>query len=84
MPGERRSGNALADNDNFDWAPKYPITLYYGTADDYVFPINSETAYDALVANGATVSKVVFEDANHSTALVPYMLDMFELFESLK
>ena len=33
--------NALSASDNYDWTPRYPITLYYGTADDYVFPINS-------------------------------------------
>ncbi len=76
--------NALADNDNFDWTPRYPITLFYGTADDYVFPLNSETAYDALSANGATVTKVVYDGMDHTTTFIPYVLDMFALFESLK
>jgi len=76
--------NTLADNDNYDWTPNYPITLYYGTADDYVFPLNSETAYDAFKSNGANVTKVVYEGKDHSTAFIPYLLDMFELFESLK
>lgn len=75
---------ALADNDNFDWIPEYPITLYYGTADDYVFPLNTLTAYDALTLNGATVSKVAYEGADHTSAIIPYFIDMFELFESLK
>ncbi len=75
---------ALADNDIYDWTPQYPVTLYYGTADDYVFPLNSETAYDALYENGATVTKVAYEGLDHNTALMPYVLDMFDLFESLK
>ena len=76
--------NALADNDNFDWTPQYPVTLYYGTADDYVFPVNSETAFDALYNNGAEVSRVIYDGADHSEAYIPYILDVFELFESLK
>jgi dienelactone hydrolase len=75
---------ALADNDLIDWEPKYPITLYFGTADDYVFPINSETAYAQLLENGATITKVAYPDADHDGALIPYVLDMFELFELLK
>lgn len=76
--------NSLADNDIFDWNPVAPITLYYGTTDDYVFPLNSETAYDALLANGANVTKVAYEGKDHSTAFEPYVVDVYKLFESLK
>ncbi len=76
--------NVLADNDTYNWTPVAPITLYYGTADDYVFPLNSETAYDALLANGANVTIVTFEGQDHSSAFMPYLIDMFELFKSLK
>jgi dienelactone hydrolase len=76
--------NALADNDNFDWTPQYPVTLYYGTADDYVFPINSETAYNAMYANGADITRVIYDGADHSEAYIPYIIDVFEMFESLK
>ena len=76
--------NVLADNDSYNWDPAYPITLYYGTADDYVFPLNSETAYDALLANGADVTKVAYDGKDHETAFMPYLLDVFKLFESLK
>jgi fermentation-respiration switch protein FrsA (DUF1100 family) len=76
--------DVLAANDTYDWNPVAPITLYHGTADDYVFPLNSETAYDALLANGANVDKVTYEGKNHETAFFPYLIDVFELFESLK
>ena len=76
--------SALSDNDIFNWKPKFPVTLYYGTADDYVFPLNSETAYDAMLAKGASITKKVYQGANHNIAVVPYMMDMFDLFETLK
>ncbi len=74
----------LAANDTYDWEPVYPVTLYYGTADDYVFPLNSETAYDALLANGADVTIIAYDGEDHGSAFMPYLLDVFELFESLK
>ncbi|NJO89192.1 MAG: hypothetical protein HC831_09740 [Chloroflexia bacterium] len=76
--------DVLAENDTYNWKPIAPITLYYGTDDDYVFPLNSETAYDALLANGANVEKVAYDGKNHDSAFFPYLLDAFELFESLK
>jgi acetyl esterase/lipase len=76
--------NVLADNNIYDWKPKAPVRLYYGTADDYVFPVNSETAYEAMKARGADVTRIAFEGLNHSTAFMPYILDVFNLFETLK
>jgi pimeloyl-ACP methyl ester carboxylesterase len=76
--------SALADNDIYDWKPKAPVTLYYGTADDYVFSLNSENAYYAMHARGANVTSVPYNGLNHTTALKPYLADMFKLFESLK
>jgi pimeloyl-ACP methyl ester carboxylesterase len=75
---------ALADNDVYDWKPKAPVRLYYGTADDYVFPLNSETAYEAMKARGANVTKIAYDGLNHSSAFTPYILDVFNVFETLK
>jgi hypothetical protein len=75
---------ALADNDVYDWKPKAPVRLYYGTADDYVFPLNSETAYEAMKARGANVTKIAYDGLNHSSAFTPYILDVFNIFETLK
>ena len=74
--------NAIADNDLFDWAPIYPITLYYASEDNWVFPLNSETAYESMIANGANVSKVIYEGEDHFSAGILYVQDVFELFES--
>lgn len=74
--------SAIADNDVFDWAPKYPITLYYASDDNWVFPLNSETAYESMIANGANVSRVIYEGEDHFSAGTLYIKDVFELFES--
>lgn len=74
--------SAIADNDVFDWAPKYPITLHYAFEDNWVFPLNSETAYESMIANEANVSRVIYEGEDHFTAGTLHIYDVFELFES--
>ncbi|MDP6921422.1 MAG: prolyl oligopeptidase family serine peptidase [Lutibacter sp.] len=74
----------VADNDIHDWLPKGPITLYHGEEDDYVFPLNSQSAYEAMKARGASVSLVTFPGENHATAILPYLNAVVPLFESLK
>ncbi|MFV0531699.1 MAG: alpha/beta hydrolase family protein [Flavobacteriales bacterium] len=76
--------NALKDNDTYNWTPKAPITLYYGTADDYVYPLNSITAKEAILNNGGTVTEVVYQGATHTTAFPLYTRDVLKLFASLK
>ncbi len=75
---------ALKDNDTYDWTPNAPITLYYGTADDYVYPLNSITAKEAISENGGTITEVVYSGATHATAFPLYTRDVLQLFVSMK
>lgn len=45
----------MEQNDIYDWYPASPIYLYHGLGDELVPPANTQTAYDALLANGAEV-----------------------------
>jgi len=74
----------LAQNDRYDWAPKTPITLFHGTEDDYVFPLNSQTAYEAISDKGGTITYITLEGHNHQTAIIPYLEQTLQLFEGLK
>lgn len=76
--------SAIAENDFFDWSPKTPITLYYGTKDSWVFPLNSTSAYEAIKANGGDIEIVAYEGEDHFTSSNMYVRDVFELFESLR
>lgn len=67
----------LAANDNFDWAPQAPISFYHGTADTFVWPLNSQTAFDAMQQRGATVNYVEIQGGNHATAVGPYLQSVF-------
>jgi pimeloyl-ACP methyl ester carboxylesterase len=74
-------GNAVKDNDVFDWKPKSPLRLYHGDADPLVAYINSKTAFDAMRARGATnVELVTLPGRDHGTAVQDYLLGTFDFF----
>ena len=69
---------AFQDNDLYDWQPKAPLALFHGTADDYVPYFNSEDAFKAMQARGATqVSLRPIPGANHFSAASTYTLQSF-------
>ena len=76
--------DALADNDVFDWSPEAPITLYYGTEDDFVFPFNSQDAAQAIEQNGGNITEVAYPGLDHFSTFPEYAQDVFALFESLR
>ena len=64
--------SALSDNDLLDWTPIAPITFYHGTEDQFVYPLNSISASEALEEKGADVTYVPMEGKNHSTGSIEY------------
>jgi pimeloyl-ACP methyl ester carboxylesterase len=71
-------GNALADNDNYDWKPTAPLALFHGTADDYVPFFNSQDAYDAMQQRGATqVELHPIQGGNHFSSAAAYTLGAY-------
>ncbi len=75
---------AIAKNDLHNWAPKTPLTLFHGTADDFVFPLNSETTFEAMRNQGVQIDYIPLEGKNHQTAVLPYIEQTLRLFEQLK
>lgn len=73
--------DALADNDNYDWKPVSPLQLYHGTDDDFVFYLNSETAYEAMTSRGANqVELKTIEGGDHTTSIFEYFTGSFLFF----
>lgn len=72
--------NALKDNDVFDWQPRVPTLLVHGRSDDFVIPLNSQTAFDAMRRRGATNIELALVDGNHFSAVTPYVLQMYGFF----
>lgn len=70
--------NATKDNDVYNWTPKAPVRLFHGTADNFVPFFNSQNAYDAMRANGATqVELIPIEGGDHFSAIAGYTLGLF-------
>lgn len=76
---------ALADNNCYDWEPLSPLLMVHGTSDELVPFFNSQTAYDAMMANGAenlTLTEV--EGGTHESVVAQFAMDTFWFFEGLK
>jgi pimeloyl-ACP methyl ester carboxylesterase len=67
---------AFRDNDIYDWRPRAPLALFHGTNDDYVPFFNSEDAYKAMRARGATqVELHPITGGNHFSSVPQYTLE---------
>jgi hypothetical protein len=63
---------AARDNNTYDWTPKAPLRMYYGTADRDVYPANALTAESKMKANGArNVAAVNVGPLDHAGAVLP-------------
>lgn len=68
----------LTANDVYDWQPRAPLALFHGTADDYVPFFNSEDAYKAMRARGATnVELRPIQGGTHFSAAPVYTLQAY-------
>lgn len=72
--------NVLKDNDVFDWKPQTPMLLVHGRDDDFVIPLNSQTAYDAMRARGASNVELALVDGDHYSAVPNYVLQVYSFF----
>lgn len=76
---------AVQDNDIHDWKPRTNTRLYHGDTDDTVLFLNSQNAYDAMRARGATnVQLIRLSGANHATGILGYITGTYEFFSSLQ
>lgn len=76
---------AINDNNSFDWAPKAPIIMYHGTADDYVPFFNAEDALNAMRSRGATnVQLIPIEGGDHFSSITPYFEGVLQSLDQLQ
>lgn len=65
-------------NDIYNWKPRAPLALFHGTADDYVPFFNSQDAYNAMRAQGATqVELHPIQGGDHFTSAPIYTLQAY-------
>lgn len=76
---------ALIDNDNYNWVPERPITMYYCTQDEQVTYENSLKALDYMTTNGAeNVEAINVGPFSHGDCVLPALTEIWNLFQSLK
>jgi len=76
---------ALVDNDNYNWVPERPITMYYCTEDEQVTYENSLAALEYMTTNGAeNVEAINVGPFSHGDCILPAMTGVWNLFQSLK
>ena len=76
---------AVRDNNVYDWAPKTPLQLYHGTADNQVFYRNSDDAYTAMKARGVTTVELKpIDRKDHGPAIQDYIQGTYTFFSSKK
>lgn len=76
---------ALNDNSSYNWKPVAPMTLYHGTADQFVLFINSQNAFDAMKANGST-SVVLFpmNGTGHFDSVPAFVIEVNKFFNTFR
>ena len=78
---------AFEENSFNQWVPKTQMYMYHGTSDITVPYQNSVDVYNKFISNGVNPLLVEFislDQKTHSTGAIPYILDIFDKFESLK
>ena len=77
---------AFRENSLTDWVPLTPMYMYHGDADITVPYKNSQSAYDQLLDNGASMDVLHFitlPGADHGSGLEPYIEDVIPKIMSL-
>ncbi|MGI4863646.1 MAG: alpha/beta hydrolase family protein [Janthinobacterium lividum] len=76
---------SITDNDIYDWKPTAPMALFHGTADDYVPFFNSQDAYNAMQARGATqVTLNPIQGGDHFSSAPTYTLGAYTFINQFK
>ena len=79
--------DALEENSLDSWTPKNKMIMYHGSSDITVPYQNSVGTYNSILSRLSDKSIVEFitlDGKDHSSGSLPYILDIFDKFNSLK
>lgn len=71
-------------NDVWSFKPECKTILCHGESDTYVPVINSQQAYNYMLAQGADVSLVIYPGKDHGECIWDYMATIYQAFEALR
>lgn len=75
---------ALDENETFKWAPKAPLRLYFGTADEDVPAAASQTFFDYASARGGNITLHDVGPVDHMTSSAVAYAPTLAWFETLR
>ena len=86
-PGYSSVREALNNNSIQAWHSYKPLLLLHGANDKDVDPVSTEDIYSAMIEAGTSsgiCTKVIIPDADHSSALIPAMVQGILFLNNLK
>jgi pimeloyl-ACP methyl ester carboxylesterase len=78
---------ALENNSIQGWHSTKPLLLLHGANDTYVDPVSTENLYNSMINAGTSpglCKKIIIPDADHSTGVVPAMIQGIIFLNNLK
>jgi len=76
--------NILSENSLTDFAPADSLVLVCGSADNFVYPVNTLNAYNAMHDKGCKVQMYEFTGTDHDTTLPCYLDILLGRLEGLQ
>lgn len=78
--------DALKDNDRFDWNPVGKVYIIHGDNDNFVFPSNATSAFEAMKSDEANehITLTILEGKNHSESGNLFGLTVPQLINELR
>ncbi|MDI9359140.1 MAG: lipase family protein [Phycisphaerales bacterium] len=72
----------------YNWKPQYPVTLFAGSIDSFVFTTNADSAYNAITRNGgkyipldvANNYNYIYPGADHFSGFLIYLEYLYNKF----
>lgn len=74
--------NVLKANSLCNFVPNDSIIFVYGKADQWVYPSNTENAYQYMNENGGKVKVYLKEDGDHTSTLTLYLKALLQRLET--
>lgn len=61
------------ENSLVDFTPRDSLILVCGSADDWVYPINTRNAYNAMISKGCPVNMYEYPGGTHQSTMINYL-----------
>jgi hypothetical protein len=84
--GDHPMVDAIADNNRYDWSPKSSVYMIHGKEDNFVFPSNATSAYEAMSAAGQNenITLNLLDNSNHFHAAAVFSITLHQILTTFR